>query len=215
MKFFLLTAALVAGLCTVRADANSTDQYTAQFSAVSHVAQDLQTFTNQMLDKSWDFLLLSSVFNQYSMNRPGFEKLHREVSDRAWEDCIETAKYLSQRGVPLTFNGVQGSVAGQLLKSGRNSLLDSTEMSSLQLGLGYEKVLAEEVHRIHKKISHAHDSGKAYDPDVAHFLDEKYDEQQRKQIREYSGHIHVLNRVLGESNTKDLGLHMFDDILAK
>uniref|UniRef100_T1DEY0 Putative ferritin light-chain-like n=1 Tax=Psorophora albipes TaxID=869069 RepID=T1DEY0_9DIPT len=219
MKFFLLTAALVAGLCTVRADYNSSDvtQFTAQYSAIAHVAQDLQSFTNQMLDKSWDFLLLSAVFNQYNLNRPGFEKLHRKVSDRAWDDCIETVKYLSQRGVSHSFNGVQNGVVSRLNagKSGRNSLLDSDELSSLKLGLGYEKILADEVHTIHKKISHAHDKGNAYDPDVAHFLDEKYDEAQREQVREYAGHIHVLTRILEEPGTKQLGLHMFDDILAK
>lgn len=218
MKFNLIVAALVAGLCTVHAvDYNSSDvnQFTAQFSSVNHVQNDLQTFTNQQLDKSFDFLLLAFTFDKYDLDRPGFEKLYRKISDKAWEDTVGLVKYQSRRGLTVSLDGVQTGVVNQLNegKVGKTSLLDSTELSSLKVALGYEKILADESHRIHKKISHAHDKGAAYDPDVAHYLDEEVIEYQSGTIRKLTGYIHNLHSIVEEPNTKDMGIHMFDEYL--
>lgn len=221
MKFILATAVIVAGLCVVRAvDYNSSDvnQFTAQFSSINHIGNDLQTFTNQQLDKSFDFLLLSFTFDKYDLDRPGFQKLYRTIADKAWEDTEKLIKYQSRRGLTVQLDGVQTGVVSQLNDGkvgGKTSLLDSNELSSLKVALGYEKILADESHRIHKKISHAHDKGAAYDPDVAHFLDEEVIEYQSGTIRKLTGYIHNLHSILEESNTKDMGLHMFDEYLDK
>ncbi|XP_058813196.1 soma ferritin-like [Topomyia yanbarensis] len=219
MKFFLLTVALVAGLSTIQADqSNATDisSFTAQFSAINHIKDDLQTFTNQQLEKSYDFLLLSSTFDKYELNRPGFEKLYRKISDKAWEDTVGLIKYQSKRGLSVSLDGTQ-HVVSQLNegKVGKASLVDSDELSSLKLALGYEKILADESHRIHKKISHAHDKGVAYDPDVAHYLDEEIIEYQSGVIRKLTGYIHNLHSIIEEPKTKDMGIHMFDEYLDK
>lgn len=219
MKTILLAVAFLAGLCVVRAvDYNSSDvnQFTAQFSSINHIANDLETFTNQQLDKSFDFLLLAFTFDKYDLDRPGFEKLYRKLSDKAWEDTEKLVKYQSRRGLHVDLNGVQTGVLGQLNEGkvgGKTTLLDSNELSSLKVALGYEKILADESHRIHKKISHAHDKGAAYDPDVAHFLDEEIIEYQSGTIRKLTGYIHNLHSIIEESNTKDMGIHMFDEFL--
>lgn len=218
MKFNLIAAALVAGLCMVHAvEFNSSDvnQFTAQFSSINHVQNDLQSFTNQQLDKSFDFLLLAFTFDKYDLDRPGFEKLYRKISDKAWEDTIALVKYQSKRGLTVSLDGVQTGVVNQLNdgKVGKTTLLDSNELSSLKVALGYEKILADESHRIHKKISHAHDKGAAYDPDVAHYLDEEIIEYQSGTIRKLTGYIHNLHSIIEESNTKDMGIHMFDEYL--
>lgn len=219
MKFNLIAAALVAGLCMVHAVDNSTDvnQFTARFSGINHVQNDLQTFTNQQLDKSFDFLLLAFTFDKYDLDRPGFEKLYRKISDKAWEDTIALVKYQSRRGLVVRLDGVEPRIVEQLQegKMAQNSLLDSNEKSSLEFALGYEKKLANESHRIHKTISHAHSNATdpAYDPDVAHYLDEEIIEYQSGTIRKLSGYIHNLHSILGESKTKDMGLHMFDEYL--
>lgn len=221
MKTILLAVAFLAGLCVVRAvDYNSSDvnQFTAQFSSINHIANDLETFTNQQLDKSFDFLLLAFTFDKYDLDRPGFEKLYRKLSDKAWEDTEKLVKYQSRRGLHVDLNGVQTGVLSQLNEGkvgGKTTLLDSNELSSLKVALGYEKILADESHRIHKKISHAHDKGAAYDPDVAHFLDEEIIEYQSGTIRKLTGYIHNLHSIIEESNTKDMGIHMFDEYLDK
>ncbi|XP_055603036.1 soma ferritin isoform X2 [Uranotaenia lowii] len=219
MKFVLATV-LVAGLCLVHADDyNATDvsRFTAKFSSVEHVHNDLEVFTNQQLEKSYDYLLLAFTFDKYDLNRPGFEKLYRKISDKAWEDTEGLIKYQAKRGLTVNINGVQSAVVGLLNegKVGKTSLLDSDELSSLKLALSYEKILADESHRIHKKISHAHDKANCYDPDVAHYLDEEIIEYQSGVIRKLTGYIHNLNSIIEESNTKDMGIHMFDEYLEK
>lgn len=222
MKYTLVAVALVACIALVRADeaceANPRN-CTALFSSVSHVKDDLEIFTNQQLEKSFDFLLLSHVFDQYKLDRPGFEKLYRKIADKAWEDTQGLIKYRSKRGMVVQLNGLQSDNEKVLEKHtlktmNRATLLDSNEMGSLKLALAYEKKLAEESHRIHKKISHAHGEGQVYDPDVAHYLDEEIIEYQSGVIRELTGHIHNLQSILAET-TSDLGLHLFDEYLAK
>lgn len=180
------------------------------FSGFLSVQTDLNKYTKQMLDKSYDFLLLASVFDQHSMDRPGFEKLYRKTSDKAWEDTIDLIKYQSRRGASVQVGGGEGPNSIHDLAG----LLQSNETSSLQLALEYEKILATEAHRIHKKISHA-DSNKHYDPDVAHYLDEKLIEYQSGQIRKLSGYITNLNDIIQEANTKALGVQLFDEYLDK
>lgn len=180
---------------------------TSRFSGFPHLQPDMNKYTKQMLDKSFDFLLLSAVFDVYSLDRPGFEKLYRKTSDKAWEDTIELIKYQSRRGAYVQLGA--GSSAHDV-----SSLLQSNETSSLQLALEYEKLLANEAHRMHKKISHA-DSTKHYDPDVAHYLDEKLIEYQSGQIRKLAGYITNLNDIVREANTKELGVQLFDEYLDK
>lgn len=213
MKFALLILGLVAGLAVtngaVEGDSCTTnkDKCTAIFSGFSHVEKDMHKYTKQMLVKSYDFLLLSSVFDHYSMDRPGFEKLYRKIADKAWDDTINLIKYQSRRGAVVTLDETN-------LSHNVSSLLSSDEASSLKLALNYEKILATEAHKMHKKISHTGESNH-YDPDVAHYLDENLIEYQSGTIRKLSGHIKNLDDILGEPGTKDLGLQMFDDYLDK
>lgn len=198
----LVNGAVSGGGCTF-----STDSCTSLFSGFPHVQSDLNKYTKQMLDKSYDFLLLSSVFDTYTLDRPGFEKLYRKISDKAWEDTIELIKYQSKRGASVTLNKGTDNPVHDVA-----SLVESNEASSLKLAIDYEKLLATEAHHIHKKISHA-DSGKHYDPDVAHYLDEKLIEYQSGTIRKLSGYITNLDDILNEANTKDLGVQLFDEYL--
>lgn len=217
MKCYLLIFGLAAGLALANGAVSggtcsvSKDKCTAVFSGFPHAQTDLNKFTKQMLDKSFDFLLLSSTFNVYSMDRPGFEKMYRKTSDKAWEDTIGLIQYQSRRGASVTLGeGNDNSASIHDVAS----LLDSNETTSLELAIDYEKILANEAHRIHKKISHA-DSSKHYDPDVAHYLDEKIIEYQSGVIRKLSGYITNLNDMINEASTKDLAVQMFDEYLDK
>lgn len=215
MKFAVLILGLVAGLAVadgaVEGDSCTTnkDKCTALFSGFSHVEKDMHKYTKQMLVKSYDFLVLSSVFDHYSMDRPGFEKLYRKIADKAWDDTINLIKYQSRRGAVVTLDETSGK--GVHNTSG---LLTNDEASSLKLALSYEKTMAIEAHIMHKKISHTGESNH-YDPDVAHYLDENFIEYQSGTIRKLSGHIKNLDDILGEAATKHLGLQMFDDYLEK
>lgn len=214
MKFYLLVVGVTAGLALANGAVSgscsvSSAKCTSMFSGFEHLQNEMNKYTKQMLEKSFDFLILSSAFDVYSMDRPGFEKLYRKTSDKAWEDTIELIKYQNRRGatVQLGDQGVRGV-------HNVTTLLQSDETGSLKLALDYEKLLASEAHGMHKKMSHAA-SAEHYDPDVAHFLDEKLIEYQSEQIRKLSGYITNLNDIVQEANTKELGVQLFDEYLDK
>ncbi|XP_052891691.1 soma ferritin [Anopheles moucheti] len=184
---------------------------------------DLKNYTTQLVDKSFQFLILSSSFNQHSLDRPGFEKLYRKISDKAWEDAIELIKYQSRRG------GF-GHLVDQSVNKDYTKVLDTDELTSLKFALNYEKAMAKEAHAIHRKISHVHsksnedDDSRHYDPDTAHYLDEKIIEYQSGVIRDLAGYIHNLQHFTKcdkrTDNSRpvkahDLGVHVFDEYLAK
>ncbi|ETN64000.1 ferritin light chain-like protein precursor [Anopheles darlingi] len=192
------------------------------------VENDLRKYTSQLVDKSYRFLVLSSVFNKYSLDRPGFEKLYRKFSDKAWADAIDLIKYQSRRGSfgylvnPKSSEQVSNEQAKILSRPGNYStVLDVNELSSLQFALEYEKALAQEAHAIHRKVSHAaHKAGGGdyyhYDPDAAHYLDENIIEYQSGTVRDLAGYIHNLKHFSRNSQgASDLGVHLFDEFLAK
>uniref|UniRef100_T1DH45 Ferritin n=1 Tax=Anopheles aquasalis TaxID=42839 RepID=T1DH45_ANOAQ len=186
--------------------------------------KDLRKYASQLVDKSYHFLILSSTFNKFNLDRPGFEKLYRKISDKAWADAIDLIKYQSRRGsfghlvnpreeVPKE----QGNI---LIRSGNyQKAKELKELGSLQFALEYEKALAQEAHAIHRKVSHAYKSGDEhhhYDPDVAHYLDENIIEYQSGTVRELAGYIHNLKHFSEKSQgASDLGVHLFDEFLAK
>lgn len=178
------------------------------------VENDLRQYTSQLVDKSFHFLLMSSAFNKHSLDRPGFEKLYRKISDKAWEDAIELIKYQSRRGS-------YGNLVQPNKGENYGKVLDVQELSSLQFALDYEKTMAKEAHAIHRKISHAHskagsngDDVYRYDPDAAHYLDEKIIEYQSGVVRDLAGYIHNLKHFTSVKQAADLGNHVFDEYLA-
>uniref|UniRef100_A0A2M3ZZA1 Ferritin n=1 Tax=Anopheles triannulatus TaxID=58253 RepID=A0A2M3ZZA1_9DIPT len=191
------------------------------------VENDLRKYTSQLVDKSYRFLILSSAFNKYSLDRPGFEKLYRKISDKAWEDAIDLIKYQSRRGsfghLVNPKSDQPSSDQAKILSRPENysTVLDVNELSSLQFALEYEKALAQEAHAIHRKVSHAaHKTSGGdfyhYDPDAAHYLDEKIIEYQSGTVRDLAGYIHNLKHFSRNSQgASDLGVHLFDEFLSK
>ncbi|XP_053668561.1 soma ferritin [Anopheles marshallii] len=185
------------------------------------VENDLKQYTSQLVHKSFNFLIMSSAFNKHDLDRPGFEKLYRKISDKAWEDAMELIKYQSRRG------GFGHLVKPTNHETNYTKLVDVDELSSLQFALDYEKTMANEIFDIHRKVSHAHSvSGSNganhvahYDPDTAHYLDEKIIEYQSGVIRDLAGYIHNLKHITSKKDPKpsasDLGIHIFDEYLAK
>uniref|UniRef100_T1E2Y5 Ferritin n=1 Tax=Psorophora albipes TaxID=869069 RepID=T1E2Y5_9DIPT len=217
MKFYLAIVGLVAGLAlangAVSGGSCSVEKgtCTSLFSGFSHVQSDLSKYTKQMLDKSFHFLLLSKVFDVHDMDRPGFEKLFRKTSDKAWDDTIELIKYQAQRGASES----RGWEINGVIVHTAPALMQHNETSALKMALDYEKLMATEAHHMHKKISHAENNKQHYDPDVAHFLDEKLIEYQSQTIRKLAGYITNLDNIVNEANTKELGVKLFDDYLDK
>lgn len=176
--------------------------------------KNLQNYTNQQLAKSYEYMLLASNFGTYVKNRPGFEKQFRALSDKAWNNAIDLIKYITKRGGQHDFEEKQPIAM---------HVVELNELQALSIALENEKALTMEAHRLHKAYSHPHQAhnskggNSAYDPEVAHFLDEKFIEGQADTIRTLSGYTNDLKHLIKvdpslESSTA-LNVHLFDEYL--
>lgn len=59
---------------------------------------ELKAYANLHLERSYEYLLSASYYNNYKTNRAGFSKLFRKLSDNAWEKTIDLIKHVTMRG---------------------------------------------------------------------------------------------------------------------
>ncbi|XP_050302167.1 soma ferritin [Anthonomus grandis grandis] len=178
----------------------------SKYGAIDNLQHDLQRFTNNLLFRSFDFLLLSTHYGNYIKNRPGFEKLFRGLSDDLWQDGIDTIKYITKRGGQMNFNNIPAEIQQS------QGPLELYELHALGKALDVEKQLAKEAFEIHKTASgktHEH-----HDPEVAHHLEEKFMEKHRDTIRTLAGHTRDLSSML-DGPDASLSLYLFDEYLQK
>lgn len=230
MKIALMLGLVVVASATVGASANvecegdNVGRCTPEYSSFStlegasrQINDDFEEYTSQLADKSFYFLLMSSQFNKHDMDRPGFNKLYRQIADKAWEDTIDLIKYRSRRGA----NGYLKQLDQSTTSNHTSKLSAMKELSSLQTALDIEKILAKQAHTIHKKVSHDHSlkgvEKMHYDPDTAHYLDEKIINYQSGVIRDLAGYVQTLHKMTKSKDDKagDLALHLFDEYLEK
>lgn len=182
----------------------------ANFSGFSSGVQHLQAYANEQLLKSFDYLLLSANFGTYVKNRPGFEKQFRGLSDTAWNRAIDLIKHITKRGGQHDFYTRRSSTASTPQKR----ILELNEINALALALDTEKQLSQEAHGLHERYSHANHKSR-YDAEIAHYLEEKFIEDQATTIRKISGYTNDLKRLLDESVDSSLSLFLFDEYLQK
>lgn len=171
----------------------------------------LQRYANHQIEKSFEYLLLAANFGTYVKNRPGFEKQFRSLSDKSWSNGIELIKHITKRGGAHDFSVSSNN------KTEKKQILDLNEINALALTLDYEKTLALEAHHIHEKYSHAKHPTE-YDPEIAHFIEEEFIEDQAHTIRKLSGYTNDLKKLLKEykdTNDVSLSLYLFDEYLGK
>lgn len=92
------------------------------------------------------------------------------------------------------------------------SPLELDELSALAYALDAEKRLAIEAHSLHERYSHANHKAH-YDAEVAHFLEEKFIEDQADTIRKVSGYTNDLKHLITDAKDTTLAIHLFDEYL--
>lgn len=184
-------------------------------------------------------MLLSANFGTYVKNRPGFAKQFHELSDTAWSRSIDLIKHITKRGGQHDFYTRRSST----VSTPQKRILELNEISALALALDTEKQLSQEAHSLHERYSHANHKSR-YDAEVsilnaiffttnwcrqiidtfrnsilflqiAHYLEEKFIEDQATTIRKISGYTNDLKRLLDESVDSSLSLYLFDEYLQK
>jgi ferritin heavy chain len=174
-------------------------------SGFEHSQGNLTDYANIQITHSYNFLLLSTHFGTFSKNRPGFAKVYKDLSDKAWNNAIDLIKYVTKRGGKMTF---KQDASKKITEAALN------EDKSLGYALDTQKDLAMEARRIHQHASHANCQN-YYDPAVAHYVEEKFFEEQTETVRNLAGYANDLNKLLKNTNTNQLATYLFDEYLQK
>nr|QED22038.1 ferritin light chain subunit [Samia ricini] len=181
-----------------------------EYNDYSHVAGELQAYANLYLKRSYEYLLSASYFNNYKINRAGFSKMFRKLSDEAWEKAIDLIKHVTMRGINMDFS--RRSIYDP--EPGKKYVVELHELDSLAKALDTQKELAERAFTIHREATK--NANNLHDPEIAQYLEEKFIEDHATTIRELAGFTNDLKGVI-ISNDKDLSLalYIFDEYLQK
>ncbi|KAJ9592810.1 hypothetical protein L9F63_015501 [Diploptera punctata] len=180
----------------------------AKYGGAHEVVFELQSYANEHIARSFDYLLMATHFGNYEKNREGFEKLFRKLSDSTWEDSIDLIKYITKRGGMMNFSA---------RKSTQEPASEKThelyELHALARGLDTQKKLAEGALGIHGEVTRRHEG--YHDPEVASYLEEHFMHRQAKSVRDFAGYTSDLQKLLGEKSQTSLSLFLFDEYLQK
>lgn len=220
---YLISIALLAAICAVvkteevchtnveKACSSSkltgTSICNSRYGGIEHIEPEFQAYINSHLTKSYEYLLLATYFNSYQKNRPGFQKLYQGLSDRSFDDTIDMIKQLTKRGGKVNFNIVHESPASV---SKQQLALEVDELHSLALALDNEKQLSTGAFHVHTRALHATER----DPEVAHYVEEKFMSKQADTIRKLSGYANDLSKLMNQHDPS-LGVYLFDEYLQK
>jgi len=181
---------------------------TATYGGFRHHLASFQDFTNEHLKQSAQFLLMSSHFKTYKMNRLGFSKLFREMSDSAWKDAIDLIHYVNSRGGHHhNATNEQSSIKMEIPDGDSYEL---NELNSLAAALDKQKYIAEMAHSLHK-MSDKKNPGQ-HDAEMNEYLEKEFVRQHSARVRSLAGHVTNLADMMRSHDNK-LSLYLFDQIL--
>ncbi|XP_053608160.1 ferritin light chain-like [Plodia interpunctella] len=183
----------------------------ADYTRYGNVATEMQAYANLHLERSYEYMLSASYFNNYQTNRVGFNKLFKKLSDEAWERSIAIIKHVTMRGDEMNF--AQRSILKPVVR--RNFIAEVNELESLAKALDTQKELAERAFYIHREATR--NSPHLHEPEIAQYLEEEFIESQAQAVRNLAGHTSDLKNFIASNNGQDLSLslYMFDQYLQK
>lgn len=221
MKQLYILLALIACIGSIRAEycynnvvsacgavGGGIESCNANYSGVSKVLVNLQSYTMTHIAESFQYLLMSAHFSNYEVNREGFAKLYRKLSDSAWEDAIDLIKYIGKRGFKMNF-GVAPDIKWH---KAAESSYKMYELSSLARALDMQKILADAAHKIHGESTKRSDS--YHDAETINFIEKEFVGKHAESIRDLSGYANDLHKLIkGGEKDPSLAIYLFDEHL--
>ncbi|GLH07424.1 hypothetical protein R5R35_014271 [Gryllus longicercus] len=185
----------------------------AKFGKAANYMNRLNDYFNMHISRSLQYLMMSSHFGGYKMERDGFKKLYRKLSDTAWDDAIDVIKYMTLRGEKIDLKPYYDSEKEDRSTIFQGEPLALNEVESLSKAVDIQKKLAEEAHSIYK-VANEHD------PEMGAFVEDTFMHKHAKTIRELVGYTTELKRLVEidpESPQRSVGLQVFllDEYLKK
>lgn len=148
------------------------------------------------------------------------QKLFTGLSNKAWGFGLDLIQHITKRGGAHNFRATEPAFHHLPITTASAKALELNELGALALALEWEKLLSAKAHALHELYSRHHASAahNQYDPEVAHYLDEKFIGGQAATVRKLSGYTNDLKRLQKEQSatqTDSLNLYLFDEYLEK
>lgn len=193
------------------------DSSLAAFKSRNHLHYVTDYVWDQII-ASYTHLIFSVNFDIYTQDRPGFQKLYRGLSDKAWDKALDLVKYTTTRGGKPVFD-----IALNLTNIDTLGVYETTvdELKSLEKAIELEKTLSEKAYKMHDHFtSHKGAEIKDLDAGIAHYVEEEFIEYQAETIRKLTGYHNDFVTLLGDEKCqKDkngaLACYLFDEYLQK
>lgn len=176
--------------------------------------EKLNKYMCEHIGLSYKYLRLATNFNSHMKDRGGLYKLFRGLSDDAWEDSVELAKYITKRSGSINVPKCKEIWDDKKAHEKPIDKISMTEIVTLSDALEWHKTLAGDAYEIHKHVSNPHENRTHYDPEVSSFIEKHYVHEHAEKIRQLTGYV---NDLVSLVNSKDagLGLYLFDEHLKK
>nr|XP_012223730.1 PREDICTED: uncharacterized protein LOC105672991 [Linepithema humile] len=207
-------SAVIKDTCASKTLTNS-ENCNAKYGNIDELQEKVQEYINANIQKSFNFLLMSTYFGNFFESRDGLKGLYRKISDKSWQEAIELSKYLAHRGsmIKLTVNP-------------HNQVDDSkyelNEVASLAKALEHQKELADKALNLHDKALHSHRLNdkntentipqRVNDAGLAHYIVEHFVEPLTESIRQLAGYTNDLKRMLA-ADSYPVSVYLFDEYI--
>lgn len=170
---------------------------TAQFGRVFDLNAETHKLIEHQLKYSMEYLLMSSHFGEWNINRKGFQDYFSKLSDASWEDAVTLTQHLIKRGGKL-----QNSFGVDLRTPGKQVTHKYGELYALSKALDMEKHISEKYLSLIKP--------RDYDAEFAHFLADEVSDKKVLRIKHLSNHVNSLYNAVQSAADSSFVFYIYD-----
>lgn len=170
---------------------------TAQFGRVFDMNTETQRLVEHQLKYSMEYLLMSSHFGEWNINRKGFQDYFSKLSDASWDDAVTLVQHLIKRGGKL-----QKSLSIDLTTPGKQNTHKYGELYALSKALDMEKHISEKYLGLIKPGD--------YDAEFAHFLADEVSDKKVLRIKHLSNHVNSLYKAVKSAADSSFVFYLYD-----
>jgi len=181
---------------------------TAEYGGFKRDLTFYHEFTNELLKHSTQYMLLSAHFGTYQMNRGGFQRYFRDLSDKTWNEAIELVEYANKRGGH--HHNESNTESSLIMEIPLEESYKLNELNALAFALDKHKRIADMTNTLHTVNDNSEMHSR--DAEIAEFLERRFASKLSKTIREIAGHITNLAEMLRSHDSK-LAVYLFDQHL--
>jgi len=182
---------------------------TAEWGAFPRLGNDTNRLIALHLKHSMQYLLTANYFNEWNVNRPGFQAYFAKLADEEWDSAIAITTHMIKRGGRLDEN-----FKLELPKNFENR---QNELEALAWALDVEKEMATQTLHLAYTANHVPKEMQNFprDAEFADFLAERINKITVLRIKHMSNYVNILGQIMASGIDKAFAMFTFDHEILK